>query len=108
MKKGKSVQQPIMVTQPDLPPLEEFQVYLKQIWESKRITNNGPFHQQLEKELCEYLGVNTYLTVCQRHLAWLLHCKPLKSGGGHYNSLQLCGNHPFIMVEQHQTCFCGC
>lgn len=47
----------IYVTQPYLPPLEEFIPYLEQIWENKQLTNNGPFHQQLEKELCEYLGV---------------------------------------------------
>jgi dTDP-4-amino-4,6-dideoxygalactose transaminase len=45
------------VTQPDLPPLEEFIPYLEQIWESKWLTNNGPFHRQLEKALCDYLGV---------------------------------------------------
>src|SRR4051812_43470988 len=48
---------PIYVTQPDLPPLDEFITYLKEIWESKWLTNNGKFHEQLEKELCEYLGV---------------------------------------------------
>lgn len=47
----------IYVTQPLLPPLEEFIPYLQQIWESKRLTNNGPFHQQLEQALCDYLGV---------------------------------------------------
>ncbi len=47
----------IYVTQPYLPPLEEFIPYLKKIWESKQLTNNGPFHQQLEHALCEYLGV---------------------------------------------------
>ena len=47
----------IYVTQPALPPLEEFVEYLKQIWNTKIITNNGPFHQQFEKELAEYLGV---------------------------------------------------
>ena len=48
---------PIYVTQPLLPPLEEFIPYLQQIWDSKQLTNGGPFHQQLEQELCEYLGV---------------------------------------------------
>lgn len=47
----------IYVTQPYLPPLEEFSPYLEQIWENKQLTNNGPFHQQLERELCDYLGV---------------------------------------------------
>lgn len=45
------------VTQPTLPPLDEFIPYLEKIWENKILTNNGPFHQQLEKELCNYLGV---------------------------------------------------
>ena len=47
----------IPVTQPSLPPLDEFIPYLKKIWDSKLLTNGGPFHQQLEKALCEYLGV---------------------------------------------------
>lgn len=48
---------PIYVTQPFLPPLEEFLPYLEQIWQNKILTNNGPFHQRLEEALCEYLGV---------------------------------------------------
>lgn len=52
-----STQRPIYVTEPHLPPLEEFIPYLETIWESKRLTNSGPFHEQLEKELTEYLGV---------------------------------------------------
>lgn len=47
----------IFVTQPLLPPLEEFIPYLEKIWDNKILTNGGPFHQQLEKALCEYLGV---------------------------------------------------
>ena len=49
--------EPIYVTQPVLPELDEFIPYLKQIWKNKVLTNCGPLHQQLEKELCEYLGV---------------------------------------------------
>ena len=48
---------PIYVTQPHLPPLEDFIPYLEQIWNSKVLTNCGPFHQQFEQALCEYLGV---------------------------------------------------
>ena len=48
---------PIYVTQPALPPLEEFIPYLQKIWDNKILTNGGPFHQQLESALCEYLGV---------------------------------------------------
>lgn len=47
----------ILVTSPLLPDLQEFNQCLQQIWDSKWITNNGSFHQQLEKALAEYLGV---------------------------------------------------
>lgn len=47
----------ITVTSPLLPDLDEFHELLKEIWQSKWITNNGQFHQQLEKELAEYLKV---------------------------------------------------
>ena len=47
----------ITVTSPLLPNLDEFNELLKQIWSSKWITNNGSFHQQLEKALAEYLKV---------------------------------------------------
>ena len=47
----------ITVTSPLLPNLDEFHELLKQIWNSKWITNNGSFHQQLERELADYLKV---------------------------------------------------
>ena len=48
---------PIYVTQPVLPELGDFIPYLEQIWKNKVLTNCGPLHQQLEQELCDYLGV---------------------------------------------------
>lgn len=47
----------ITVTAPLLPNLEEFNALLKEIWDSKWVTNNGSFHKQLEKDLAEYLKV---------------------------------------------------
>lgn len=47
----------ITVTSPLLPGLDEFQEMLKEIWDSKWVTNNGSFHQRLENALCEYLKV---------------------------------------------------
>ena len=52
-----STEKPIYVTQPKLPPLEEFIPYLEKIWDNKVLTNGGPFHQALEQELADYLGV---------------------------------------------------
>lgn len=54
---------PIFVTQPYLPPLEEFLPYLQKIWDSKILTNGGPFHQEFEAALCSYLGVK-HLSLC--------------------------------------------
>ena len=47
----------ITVTSPLLPNLEEYNAMLQDIWSRKWITNNGHYHQQLEKALAEYLGV---------------------------------------------------
>lgn len=47
----------ITVTSPLLPDLDEFNRLLKEIWNSKWITNNGSFHKKLEAALAEYLKV---------------------------------------------------
>ena len=48
---------PIYVTQPYLPPLAEFIPLIEEIWESRMLTNGGPFHSMLENRLCDYLDV---------------------------------------------------
>lgn len=52
----------ITVTSPLLPDLDEFQGLLKEIWDSRWITNAGQFHERLESELAQYLGVE-YLSL---------------------------------------------
>ena len=47
----------ITVTSPLLPSLDDLMPYLQDIWNRKWLTNNGHFHQELEKALCEYLKV---------------------------------------------------
>ncbi len=48
---------PIYVTSPMMPSLDEFHTLLEEIWKSKTLTNNGNFHQLLESELCKYLNI---------------------------------------------------
>lgn len=95
----------ITVTSPLLPNLDDFHELLKEIWDSKWITNNGSFHKQLEKALCEYLKVpyislftngtlplltalqalritgevitTPYSFVATTHSIWLNGCKPV-------------------------------
>ena len=47
----------ITVTSPLLPSLNDFVPCLQDIWDRKWLTNNGYYHQELEKALCDYLGV---------------------------------------------------
>ena len=52
----------INVTRPLIPPLEEYQPYLKKIWKTGIFTNKGPFHEELERKLEKYLKVK-YLSL---------------------------------------------
>ncbi|RTZ47586.1 DegT/DnrJ/EryC1/StrS family aminotransferase [Candidimonas sp. SYP-B2681] len=72
---------PIYVTQPYLPPLEEFIPYLQQIWDSKTLTNGGPMHQQLERALCDYLGVKHISLFCNGTIALLTALQALDIQG---------------------------
>ena len=72
---------PIYVTKPYLPPLEEFVPYLEQIWESGVLTNNGPFHQKLEQALCEYLGVKYISLFSNGTIALVTALKALRIRG---------------------------
>ena len=47
----------LTVTSPLLPDLQEFESLLEDIWKRKWLTNNGHYHQELEKALSDYLGV---------------------------------------------------
>lgn len=71
----------IYVTQPALPPLEEFIEYLKKIWGNKTLTNNGPFHRQFEKELADYLGVKYISIFANGTLALITALQALKITG---------------------------
>jgi dTDP-4-amino-4,6-dideoxygalactose transaminase len=101
---------PIYVTQPYLPPLEEFIPYLREIWGNKILTNGGPFHQQLEKALCEYLGVEHIALFSNGTLALITALQALRVTGevittpysfvATAHSLHWHGNKPvFVDVE---------
>ena len=71
----------IQVTQPTLPSLKKFNLYLKKIWQSKQITNNGFFHQKFEKNLCDYLNIDNCSLVANGTLALILGIKCLNLKG---------------------------
>ena len=71
----------ITVTKPSLPPLDEFLPYLEKIWQSQNLTNNGEFHQQLEKELADYLGVKYISLFANGTLALLTALQAMRITG---------------------------
>lgn len=72
---------PVYVTQPMLPPMEDFLPYLEQIWENKILTNGGPFHQQLELALCDYLGIKHISLFANGTLALITALQSLRITG---------------------------
>lgn len=72
---------PVYVTQPYLPPLQEFIPYLEEIWAAKILTNSGPFHKQLERELCEYLRVEHLALFANGTLALVTALQALRIAG---------------------------
>lgn len=71
----------IFVTRPSLPNLDEFHESLKEIWESRWLTNNGKFHIELEKRLCSFLSAENCSLLCNGTLALLLALKALDITG---------------------------
>jgi dTDP-4-amino-4,6-dideoxygalactose transaminase len=71
----------IYVTEPFLPPLEEFIPYLEQIWASRQLTNRGPFHEQLETELAQYLDVEHLSLFANGTLALITALQTLRITG---------------------------
>ena len=71
----------IYVTKPYLPPLEEMMPYLEKIWESGIVSNSGPFHQELETQMCEYLGIDHISLFSNATVALLVAVKALNITG---------------------------
>jgi len=78
---GVTMKKAVYVTSPLLPPLEEFTPYLEQIWQNKQLTNAGPFHQQLERALADYLGVEHLSLFSNGTLALLTALQALRVTG---------------------------
>jgi len=69
------------VTQPSLPDLDEYVESLKNIWDSKFLTNKGKYHIQFEEELCKFLKVENISLVLNGTLGLILALKALNISG---------------------------
>ena len=77
----KPFKKPIYVTRPMLPDLKEFQHELEEIWDSQWLTNNGPKHQKLEKEICRLLKVPNISLFNNGTIALLVAINSLRVNG---------------------------
>jgi dTDP-4-amino-4,6-dideoxygalactose transaminase len=72
---------PVYVTSPFLPPLSEFIPYLEKVWESRILTNGGPLHEQLEKALAEFLGIEHIALFSNGTIALITALQALRATG---------------------------
>ncbi len=74
--------EPIYVTRPTLPSLADYTRQLEAIWESHKLTNNGPLHRRLEEALTRRLGVEHLSLTCNGTIALLIALQALRINGG--------------------------
>ncbi len=67
----------ITVTKPFLPPIEDYQRYLREIWTRGWLTNNGPLVNELELRLKQYLNIEHLLYVVNGTIALQVAIKAL-------------------------------
>jgi dTDP-4-amino-4,6-dideoxygalactose transaminase len=71
----------IPVTRPFLPPVEEYESYIKDIWQRQWLTNNGPLVNELEIRVKEYLGLPHMLYVSNGTVALQIAIRALELRG---------------------------
>lgn len=67
----------IPVTKPFLPPVEEYERYIRDIWKRNWLTNNGPLVNELELKLKDFFDVKHLLFVTNGTIAIQLAIKAL-------------------------------
>jgi dTDP-4-amino-4,6-dideoxygalactose transaminase len=69
VKQMKEINEKITVTKTSMPPYEEYIEKIKPLWESHWLTNMGTYHQQLERELKDFLGVSELSLMVNGHMS---------------------------------------
>ena len=72
---------PINVTRSSMPDFEEYCEEIKDLWESRWLTNMGVKHNELKAKLCDYLKVGNTELFVNGHLALYCALKALKLEG---------------------------
>jgi dTDP-4-amino-4,6-dideoxy-D-glucose transaminase len=77
LQRALAFREPISVTRPTLPDLDRFRRSLEPVWQSRWLTNDGPFHHELEERLCAFLGVERLSLMCNGTTALLMALQAL-------------------------------
>lgn len=59
----------INVTRSSMPEFEEYREEIRDIWDSRWLTNMGPKHKKFKADLIDYLGVDKIDLFCNGHMA---------------------------------------
>lgn len=81
VKKIKPFKEPIYVTRPFMPPLDEYCRGLEEIWKNKWLTNDGPILQRFEKQLSEYTSTNNLCLFTNGTLALQIGLQAMEISG---------------------------
>lgn len=74
--------EPVYVTRPTMPSLEEYSKRLQSVWDQQWLTNEGELHNELERRLAEYLGVDYLSLFCNGTIALMVALQTLRVNGG--------------------------
>ncbi|WP_313559693.1 DegT/DnrJ/EryC1/StrS family aminotransferase [Ruminiclostridium cellobioparum] len=73
--------EPVFITKPLLPEIEELSAMLEAIWASNQLSNNGTMVKQLERELAGYLGSEQLSVFSNGTVALQIACRALRLSG---------------------------
>ena len=72
---------PIMIMRSSMPPMEEYIEKMKELWDSRYLTNSGKFHKEFEEELLKYLEIDNLCLFMNGHMALQLTIEAMNLTG---------------------------
>jgi dTDP-4-amino-4,6-dideoxygalactose transaminase len=96
--KPQPLDEPIYVTRPFLPPLEDYLGKIREIWDSKWLTNNGLHLRLFENELSSFLKTKNIFAVSNGTTALMLACKALELSGEVITTPFTCAATPHALM----------
>ena len=85
--KDLKFEEPILVTRPLLPPIEEYEEKLKEIWDNNWITNYGPIEREFQEKIKEFLDVENIEFFVNGHTSLEVAIKALDLTGQKFGYL---------------------